>query len=159
MTVRASLTVFFGFVFHDEEEDDPSVDHIWAPIVADVVHCTEEAVVAAGEMLGAKPPSVKFNNRDPEVMKTYEAWWADCKARVEAAGCTFVTFGDCTNGELMWGLAIAESVAETESWQPTLALSPDYFEVDATWSATLRRFCDAVGIEYREPQWVIAASD
>lgn len=47
-------------------------------------------------------PSVPYNSRDPKVYALYKAWWADCKARVEALGYTFVLFGDFTDRSLAY---------------------------------------------------------
>ena len=65
--LRASVTVFYGLIFHEEGSDAEFGDVIWGPLDRDEVHCTDEAAVSAGELLGATKPTVPFNNRDPKV--------------------------------------------------------------------------------------------
>lgn len=158
--LRASVTVFYGLLFHEEGSDADFGDVIWGPIDRDEVHCTDEAAVSAGELLGATKPKVPYNNRDPKVFALYQAWWAEARRRLEASGCTFVRYGDMTNMTMVrWGVAVATSLHQTESFTFALALDAEKLVVQPTWNEMLRKFCDAVGIAWCEPQWHIGASD
>lgn len=65
--LRASVTIFYGIVFHAEGDDAPDLGPVWEPIANDEVHEAGEAAVSAGERLGATMPSVPYNSRDPKV--------------------------------------------------------------------------------------------
>ncbi len=158
--LRASVTIFYGIVFHAEGDDAPDLGPVWEPIANDEVHEAGEAAVSAGERLGATMPSVPYNSRDPKVYALYKAWWADCKARVEALGYTFVLFGDFTDRSLVqWGVAVTSTLHQTESFTSSMALDADHLVVHPGWNDALRAFCEKAGIAWREPQWHIGASD
>lgn len=158
--LRASVTIFYGVVFHAEGEDAQHPGPVWDPIAKDEVHEAGEAAVSAGERLGATMPNVPYDSRNPKTYALYEAWWADCKARVEALGFTFVLFGDFTDRSLVqWGVAVASTLHETESFTSFLALDADQLVVQPGWNDALLAFCEKVGIAWREPLWHIGASD
>ena len=58
-----------------------------------------------------------------------------------------------------WGVAVAASLHQTESFTFALALDAEKLVVQATWNEMLQTFCDTVDIAWREPQWHIGASD
>jgi hypothetical protein len=75
----------------------------------------------------------------------------DTIGEVETIGCVFKIFGDQVCGDTGYVLVVRDSV-QYGGWCEEVGT-----KIGGDWNAKLKMACEKVGMEYREPSWLLVS--